>query len=163
MSGFGIHEQYAAGVELHQEGKRWREEAFLHQLSSNGSMMLAANHDELWRECLQRVLGQPAGATWERMRGLLRTLPASDARRRLWHASYLWWMNMQRIRLRISARSLHTSTLDQLLDSPQMHELHDRIDLRGRQLQNLAWCLTTDDDQRTITIVEYERSPRRGH
>lgn len=162
MSGFGIHEQYEAGVEMWEHGKRWREETFLQQLSQNGSMMLAANHDLLWLECLEQQLGQPPGSDWERMAKLLRLMPAPEARRRLWQASYQWWMNMQRFRLRLLIRALGNGDVNALAEQAQVRELAARLELRGKQLDGLSWCLTdTRGDSSAIAVVDGEEQPQR--
>ena len=153
MSGFGMFEQYAAGLELAERGERFREDAFLQQLSRNGAMMLAANHDELWRECMQEVLGQPPGASWEWMAQLLRTMPAYQARQRLWRASYLWWMNSQRHRLHILAGALLNGTMRQLSERAPLHAFAEDLALRGGQLEQLSWCLN-DTETTTIPVVD---------
>jgi hypothetical protein len=154
MSGFGIHEQFEAGTIMWAEGKRWREEAFLQQLSQNGSMMLAVNHDLLWRECLERILGQPRGSEWSRMSGLLRAMPASMARQRLWRASEWWLVETQRLHLNSMYFVMEGgAALSELLDNPLSKKLQDDLALRSHQLEELSWCLE-DQSQETIAIVE---------
>jgi hypothetical protein len=157
MSGFGIHEQYDAGVELWQAGKKWRETAFLHQLSTeNGSLMLAKNHDDLWLQCLERTLGQPVGSTWERMSTLLRVMPAQEARKRLWNASYLWWMNMEGFRLRMLSKGLGQGHYLALGQEDAFEEFGRLLGVRSQQLMSLAEVIEKVDNN-LIPVVEEEK------
>lgn len=156
MSALGLYERYETDLEVREAGKHWREDAFLHQLSHNGSMMLAVNHDQLWRECLASTLGQSQSMSWEWLCGLLRIMPESAARQRLWRASYLWWMHTQRLRLRVLASGLEAGILPYLADSAPMRDLARQLLLRGRQLEELAWCQqeVASADEGTITVVD---------
>jgi hypothetical protein len=145
MSGFGIHEQYAAAVEMWEAGKSWREESFLHQLSGNGSLLLMANHDALWMEAICRVLGQPTGTSWESLRSLLRSMPAHEARRRLYTASSLWYVQAERLRLRMLARSLRSGAYGEASVEGPLADLGRSCALRARQLTDMAWCLEGRD------------------
>jgi len=162
MSGFGIHEQYAAGLEMWSEGKRWREEAFMQQLALNGSLLLLANHDSLWRECLARVLGQPESASWEAMCQLLRSMPAYQARRKLYVASSLWHVQAQRLRLRLLARALGTGAYVEFTEEGEMRGLTRGLELRAKQLDDLSWCLSDKDEGPIAVIKSVTRSKAPG-
>ena len=155
MSGYGLREA-KVGLALAEQGISWREEAFLHQLSHNGSLMLAANHDELWLDNITGILGQPADTSWETLAGLLRTLPAHKARRALWLASEQWWHIRQLLRANALSVAAGAGALDDYLAKPAVLTLARDLELRYSQLEELAWCLEGPQvgDGETIAVID---------
>jgi hypothetical protein len=155
VTGFGINEQYEAGMRLADQ-PLWRADSFLHQLSMNGSLMLAANHDDLWRSYLGTLLGS-RGGDWDYYASLLRLLPASLVRQTLWRTSWFWWRTRVQAHFYTTNRLSLSGGLETTLRQPIVeHDLRD-LHLRAWQLEALSWCRHDEADQGTITIVEHER------
>lgn len=64
--------------------------AALHQLTLNGSMLLATNHDPAWLYWLGWITDREP-STWRHMSRSLRACPGDIARKALWRASFMWW------------------------------------------------------------------------
>jgi len=100
---------------------------------------------------------------WQWLRGLLLVMPASAARTRLWRASYLWWVHTQRLRLRVLSQALESGYYSYLRAAASSRALETELTLRGRQLNDLAWCLQppTSTDEGVIEVIEGKPSPKR--
>lgn len=162
MTGFGIRRQVEAARQL-GEVRQWREESFLQQLSLNGSLMLADNHDRLWLDKLTNLMHLSSGSSWSFIQSVLRTLPASVARRLLWRASWQWLVESELARTQTIERARQGGYLASLLAKADMRSQADRLSLTAWQLDVLAWVLE-DDEQETIGIVDAEHQglpPRR--
>jgi hypothetical protein len=130
-----------------REGGTWRSEAFLHQLSLNGSLLLLPNHDRIWQESFWRISGRPETG-WSTERLLLQRLPASTVRRALWQTSYQWWLALLSYRRELADYCLQRG----MLDEPLIDRL-DRDLLRSAEnLERLRWCVT-DNDSGPIEVI----------
>jgi hypothetical protein len=147
VSGFGIREQYEAGQQLADE-RLWRDSSFLQQLSRNGSLLLAPNHDALWLEALAAGIGSE-GRGWSWHAQLLRVLPASVVRRLLWRASLQWWAAMAELRGELARVAAERG----LSECPELEAFDRRLQLAGEQIDSLSWC-ASDRDRELIEVIE---------
>lgn len=157
MSGFGLREQWEGRRKI---GKGWRDSAFLHQLSLNGSLLLAENHDDAWRRVMAKQLRFSKNTTWETMVDILRRLPASDARRFLWLASYRWWEQQFRAYAVVLLAATKAGRYE-LATSPEMVVAQAVLEMRAAQLQDLSWC-HSDQSPEFIPVFEEEQKARPG-
>jgi hypothetical protein len=139
MSGFGLREQFAAGRSLRHQ-QLTRDDVLLQQLTVNGSMLRAANHDLLWCGILATSLAQPFDHPWPALRDLLALLPASLARRAMWRASLRWWQVGNRHLLTGRALALRDGYSEQFSRSPGPVALAARLDRAAEKLVELEWC-----------------------
>jgi hypothetical protein len=164
MSGYAITKNYQAGM-LFADYKLWREDAFCHQLSANGSLLLAHNHDPLWHALICQIIGWPDVAEWPRVRSVLRALPAWQARRALWRASYLWFAYHLRWHIEMLRLTGRFGVADEYYEAPATEALMRRLQLRAQQLDDLSWCAIqrTDSDDTSIAVVDALAPRRQRH
>lgn len=147
MSGFGIREQYAAGVQL-ADVRLWRDSSFLHQLSRNGSLLLACNHDRFWLDALVSQLGSE-GRGWTWHANLMRVLPAAVVRRILWRTSVQWWHDMLALRGQLAIAAAEHG----LVCEGELAAFNRRLEIAAELIDELSWC-ATDDDRGLIEVIE---------
>jgi len=133
--------------ELRRENCDWRSEVFMQQLSENGSLLLYTNHDQLWIEIYWALTGR-SGSGWTRESRILRSLPAGAVRQLLWKTSYLWWEAMHSVRIDVARFSLRRG----LLEDESTTRLDALVLQTARQLDQLAWCASDEDQGRIRTI-----------
>lgn len=137
MTGFGFREQKKALESF--DRKLWRDSAALHQLSRNGNLILAENHDPHWRALLARQLGVGRKTPWPRLAELLRLIPADDARRILWQTSSRWWQTAFALRLALIIHSAKFGWAG-LIDTGAFEAQERMLRLRAHQIVALSWC-----------------------
>ncbi len=130
-----------------REGGVWRSDAFLHQLSTNGSLLLLPNHDRIWQESFWRITGRPHTG-WSTERILLQRLPASMVRRALWQASYQWWLALLSYRKELAEFSLERG----MIEEPIIERIDHDLLQTAENLERLRWC-ATDDDAGQIRVI----------
>jgi hypothetical protein len=145
MPGFSIREQLAIGRRM--KDRRWRKDAFMHQLSSNGSLLLAPNHDPVWEDALWSITGRPYTG-WTTNSHLLRLLPAGVVRRMLWHASLEWWRAMMTYRMDLA----DFASVRGIIDMEEIDLFDKDLERVARQLQKLSWCAVDTDKGRIDTV-----------
>lgn len=151
MSGFGIDEQFEAGMKFEND-TMWRTESFMHQLSLNGSLVLSANHDALWLSYLATIMNSNV-VHWEHLSNILRMLPASLARQALWRASWFWWRTTMSYHKQSIKMLSEIGGLETALHIEWMETQANDLALKAWQIENLAWC-RSDDDQEKIEVIE---------
>lgn len=160
MSGWGLRDQWEAT--RHFKRKMWRDSSFLHQLSENGSLLLDQNHDRLYMAKLSQLLGFKKRIPWDLAAEMLLKLPAHQARRILWLASYRWWHESYRRRMAIIVAFVRTGHVKFLLEDPNMAANLDDLKLRAKQLKNLSWCYEdTTPTFEPIPVVERDADGRK--
>lgn len=133
MAGVGVREQWELSKFLARHGQQ--RPICMQQLSLNGSLLLAKNHNAAWLYHLSQVLQRPV-SSWRHYTQILLSFPGPVARRALWRASNNW--------------------LQDAYDSfPQVAELQLRYGYQGQeelnnylailettalQLEALRWC-----------------------
>lgn len=153
MSGWGLRVQWDAT--RHFQRKMWRPSSFLHQLSENGNLLLDENSDALYLNHISRLLGFKQRVAWSVAADVLLQLPAHQARRVLWLASYRWWQDSYRRRLALLSTLAKSGQLG-LLENELVEENLEGLRLRGRQLTRLAWCYEEQTPDFTpIPIVDH--------
>lgn len=137
MTGFGFREQKKALESF--DRKLWRDSAALHQLSRNGNLILAENHDHYWRAILARQLGVGRKTPWPRLAELLRLIPADDARRILWQTSVRWWQTAFALRVALLTQASRYGWHG-ILDLSALETQERMLRLRAHQIAALSWC-----------------------
>lgn len=148
MAGKGIKEKFLLFRPSRRGISHWREASFLNQLSMNGSMLWAMNHNRYWAEICSDYSGH-AFSGWTSLRRDLAERPAGETRNILYKTSHLFY-NQSEIAWSESAKEMLYSS-----GSFGSHLLEWRfnLDIMKDQLELLAWCLD-DSDQGRIDIVE---------
>ncbi len=137
------------------EGERlWREDAFLHQLSRNGSLLLLENSDERYQRFLAGLIGLTPGVDWNFQRSLLRALPASIVRRALWRASVLWWLSSETDRRSRSHKALAAGALTLLSENYLWKAEASSLERTEVLLEKLAWCGQDTGDEDPIAVID---------
>jgi hypothetical protein len=147
MSGFGMRLHWESRKAL-GDIKLWREESFLHQLSLNGSLLLAENHDRLWLSLLASTMSTMR-SPWDVQVELLRILPAHMTRQILWHTSRQWYYLQSHSRYRLAKWQLESG----VSTPPALEGLDKMLVLRAKQLDLLQWC-SEDTTAGRIDVVE---------
>lgn len=145
MTGFSIREQLLIGRRMKE--RRWRKGSFLHQLSLNGALLLAPNHDPIWQEALWTITGRP-DVGWTTNQQIFRIMPAGVVRQILWHASLEWWQAMMTYRQDIAEFALERG----LLEIEEVESLDRDLDRVALQLEQLAWCAVDQEKGRIKTV-----------
>lgn len=160
MSGWGLRDQWEAT--RHFTRKMWRDESFLHQLSGNGSLLLDENCDRLYLTALSKILGFEKRIEWSLASGILLKLPAHQARRILWLASYRWWSEMHRRRAAALEALSSVGLKSEYESEAAMIEEQKLLKLRGRQLDQLRWCYEDQTPEfAPIPVVERSEDGKR--
>jgi hypothetical protein len=147
MASSGIREQWDLNKAMIKDGGYELRPTCLHQLSLNGSLLLARNHDQRWLAELARVLEREP-TSWTDLSGVVAALPGPLARKALWRASYRWWQQSTAgIGALIDVELRYRSEL-----SPAIPAFLRRLETVSGQLRDLQWC-ETGADQRPLRII----------
>lgn len=148
MPGRGIKEKFLLFRPSRKGISHWREESFLQQLSMNGSMLWAPNHNRYWAEICSDMSGRSFSG-WTALRRDLAERSAGDTRKILYSSS-LEFFNQSEIAWSEAAKASLYISGD---IGGYLRSWRSDLNRMKTQLDNLSWCLD-DDTTEKIDIVE---------
>jgi hypothetical protein len=135
MAGVGVRQQWELSKFFARQDSELQRPICMQQLSLNGSLLLAKNHDPTWLYHLSVILDQPL-SSWRHYSQILLSFPGPIARRALWRASRDWLESSYQSLPQLAEMQLqYGGNLDQ-----EMTRCLSLLELTALQLEALRWC-----------------------